>query len=125
MLITRSETRTPPAAWDSLVVTGRARAAIRRATREAAKAQYGQLGRQDLEKALDAMGIKPVAEEKFNIGDTDMTSQLLRAKAADADVILTYAIGPELAQIANGMGKLGWKLPLIGSWTLKAVSQGK
>jgi len=79
---------------------------------------YGQLGRADLVKALEAKGIKPVTEEKFNIGDTDMTSQLLRAKAANADVILTYGIGPELAQIANGMGKLGWKLPLIGSWTL-------
>jgi len=79
---------------------------------------YGQLGQKDLEAALAAMGIKPVAEEKFNIGDTDMTSQLLRAKAANADVILTYAIGPELAQIANGMGKLGWHLPMIGSWTL-------
>jgi branched-chain amino acid transport system substrate-binding protein len=79
---------------------------------------YGQLGREDLEKALAAKGVKPVAIEKFNVGDTDMTSQLLRAKAANADVILTYGIGPELAQIANGMGKLGWKLPLIGSWTL-------
>lgn len=79
---------------------------------------YGQLGREDLEKALAAKGIKPVTEEKFNIGDTDMTSQLLRAKSANADVILTYGIGPELAQIANGMGKLGWKLPMIGSWTL-------
>jgi branched-chain amino acid transport system substrate-binding protein len=79
---------------------------------------YGQLGREDLEKALAAKGVKPVTIEKFNIGDTDMTSQLLRAKAANADVILTYGIGPELAQIANGMGKLGWKLPMIGSWTL-------
>ncbi len=79
---------------------------------------YGQLGREDLVKALAAKGLKPVTEEKFNIGDTDMTSQLLRAKAAGADVILTYGIGPELAQIANGMGKLGWKLPMIGSWTL-------
>jgi branched-chain amino acid transport system substrate-binding protein len=43
---------------------------------------------------------------------------LLRAKQAGADVILTYGIGPELAQIANGMAKLGWKLPIIGSWTL-------
>jgi len=79
---------------------------------------YGQLGREDLEKALAAKGIKPVAEEKFNIGDTDMTAQLLRAKQANADVILTYGIGPELAQIANGMAKLGWKLPIVGSWTL-------
>ena len=79
---------------------------------------YGQLGREDLEKALAAKGIKPVAEEKFNIKDVDMTAQLLKAKQAGADVILTYGIGPELAQIANGMGKLGWKLPLVGSWTL-------
>ena len=83
---------------------------------------YGQLGRADLEAALAKKGIKPVAVEKFNIGDTDMTAQLLRAKEANADVVLTYGIGPELAQIANGMAKLGWKRPLIGSWTLSMAS---
>ncbi len=83
---------------------------------------YGQLGRADLVKALATMGVKPVAEEKFNIGDTDMTAQLLRAKEAGADVVLTYAIGPELAQIANGMAKLGWKVPMIGSWTLSMAN---
>ena len=47
-----------------------------------------------------------------------MTPQLLRAKSAGAEVILTYAVGPELAQIANGMAKLNWKVPMIGSHTL-------
>jgi branched-chain amino acid transport system substrate-binding protein len=83
---------------------------------------YGQLGREDLEKALKTYGVTPVATEKFNIGDVDMTSQLLKAKNAGADVVLTYAIGPELAQIANGMAKLGWKKPIIGSWTLSMAS---
>ncbi len=83
---------------------------------------YGQLGREDLERALAAKGVKAVAVEKFNIKDTDMTAQLLRAKEAGADVILTYGIGPELAQIANGQAKLGWKVPLIGSWTLSMSS---
>ena len=83
---------------------------------------YGQLGREDLEKALKTYGVTPVAVEKFNIGDVDMTSQLLKAKNAGADVVLTYAIGPELAQIANGMAKLGWKKPMIGSWTLSMAS---
>jgi branched-chain amino acid transport system substrate-binding protein len=83
---------------------------------------YGQLGREDLEKALKTYGVTPVAIEKFNIGDVDMTSQLLKAKNAGAEVILTYAIGPELAQIANGMAKLGWKKPMIGSWTLSMAS---
>src|SRR5450759_4166212 len=79
---------------------------------------YGQLGREDLEKALAAKNIKPVAVEKFNIKDVDMTAQLLKAKEAGAQAILTYGIGPELAQIANGMEKLGWKVPMMGSWTL-------
>lgn len=83
---------------------------------------YGMLGRGDLEKALAALGVKPVTEEKFNTGDTDMTAQVLKAKEAGADVILTYAIGPELAQIANSMAKLGWKVPMIGSWTLSMAS---
>ncbi|ALT76301.1 ABC transporter substrate-binding protein [Paucibacter sp. KCTC 42545] len=83
---------------------------------------YGQLGRADLEKALDLKGVKPVAVEKFNIKDVDMTAQLLKAKEAGAEAILTYAIGPELAQIANGMTKLGWKVPMIGSWTLSMAN---
>ncbi|MBI3481056.1 MAG: ABC transporter substrate-binding protein [Nitrosomonadales bacterium] len=83
---------------------------------------YGQLGREDLEKALAAKNIKPVAVEKFNVKDTDMTAQLLKAKEAGAQAVLTYAIGPELAQIANGMEKLGWKVPMIGSWTLSMAN---
>jgi branched-chain amino acid transport system substrate-binding protein len=79
---------------------------------------YGQLGREDLEKALAKKGITAVAVEKFNIKDVDMTAQLLKAKQAGAEVVLTYGIGPELAQIANGMAKLGWKVPIVGSWTL-------
>lgn len=83
---------------------------------------YGQLGREDLEKALTAKGVKPVAVEKFNIKDVDMTAQLLKAKSAGADAVLTYGIGPELAQIANGMTKLGWKVPIVGSWTLSMAN---
>jgi branched-chain amino acid transport system substrate-binding protein len=79
---------------------------------------YGQLGRADLVKALEAKGVKPVTEEKYNIGDVDMTAQLLKAKQAGAEVVLTYGIGPELAQIANGMEKLNWHVPIVGSWTL-------
>lgn len=83
---------------------------------------YGQLGRADLEAALKLKGITPVAVEKFNIKDVDMTAQLLKAKEAGAEAVLTYGIGPELAQIANGMTKLGWKVPIIGSWTLSMAN---
>jgi branched-chain amino acid transport system substrate-binding protein len=36
--------------------------------------------------------------------------------------VLTYGIGPELAHIANSMARLGWKVPIIGSWTLAMSS---
>ena len=83
---------------------------------------YGQLGREGLEAALKAKGVVAVAVEKFNIKDVDMTAQLLRAREAGAQVVLTYGIGPELAQIANGMVKIGWKVPLVGSWSLSMGS---
>jgi branched-chain amino acid transport system substrate-binding protein len=83
---------------------------------------YGQLGREDLEKALKVKGITAVAVEKYNIKDVDMTPQLLKAKEAGAQVVITYGIGPELAQIANGMVKLGWKVPIMGSWTLSMAN---
>jgi branched-chain amino acid transport system substrate-binding protein len=107
---------------DTIQSTMIAEEAIRRGFKKPAiladSTNYGQLGREDLEKVLAAKSVKPVAVEKYNIGDVDMTAQLLRAKQAGADVVLTYGIGPELAQIANGMQKLGWKVPIVGSWTL-------
>jgi branched-chain amino acid transport system substrate-binding protein len=83
---------------------------------------YGRLGRADLEKALAAHGLKPVAVERFNIGDIDMADLLARARAAGADVILTYGIGPELAHIAQSREGLSWTAPIIGSWTLSMES---
>ena len=82
----------------------------------------GQLGRADLLKALAAKGIQSVADEKFNVKDVDMTTQLLKAKDAGAEALLTYGIGPELAQIANGMAGLGWRVPMIGGVTLAMAS---
>jgi GTP diphosphokinase / guanosine-3',5'-bis(diphosphate) 3'-diphosphatase len=54
--IVRADGTTPPAAWESLVVTGKARAAIRRATRAAVRRQYAGLGRQILERAFQRAG---------------------------------------------------------------------
>ena len=79
---------------------------------------FGQAGRAKLEKNLEAMKVKPVYVGKFKIKDTDMTAQVQQAKAANADVILAYAVGPELAAISNSMERIGWPAPMIGAWTL-------
>jgi len=49
-IITSKAQTAPPAAWESLVLTGKARAAIRRATRAAVRYQYGGLGRRIVER---------------------------------------------------------------------------
>jgi branched-chain amino acid transport system substrate-binding protein len=78
---------------------------------------YGQNGCKKMTEALSAKGITPVSVGKFKLKDTDMTPQLQEARAKGAQAVLTYGIGPELAQIANGMNKLGWKVPMVASWT--------
>ncbi|HEV7338792.1 MAG TPA: bifunctional (p)ppGpp synthetase/guanosine-3',5'-bis(diphosphate) 3'-pyrophosphohydrolase [Bosea sp. (in: a-proteobacteria)] len=62
--ITRAEGQAPPAAWESLAVTGKARAAIRRATRAAVRRQYAGLGRQILERAFQRAE-RPFSDEKL------------------------------------------------------------
>ena len=81
---------------------------------------YGVSGRDDLLNQIKLQGnkLQVVATEKFNIGDKDMTAQLLKAKSAGAQAILIWGIGPELAAVSNDMDKIGLKIPLIGGWTL-------
>ena len=54
--IIRSGVQVPPAAWEEIVVTGKARAAIRRATRAAVRKQYSGLGYRILERAFNRAG---------------------------------------------------------------------
>ena len=86
VLIVRSESGAPPAAWERVVTTGRARAAIRRATREAAKAQYGDLGRQIVERAFAR------AQRKFS--EAKLKAALPRlARASVDDVLISVGRG--------------------------------
>lgn len=79
---------------------------------------YGRLGQQDLLKALQQYGLKAVSVNQFNNGELDMSVYLEQARAAGAQCVLTYTIGPELAQIANTLAQMEWRIPIIGSWTL-------
>ena len=54
--IVRSQAQTPPAAWESVVVTGKARSAIRRASREAVRQQFSELGRRMLTAHFEKLG---------------------------------------------------------------------
>ncbi|MEZ0278734.1 bifunctional (p)ppGpp synthetase/guanosine-3',5'-bis(diphosphate) 3'-pyrophosphohydrolase [Methyloceanibacter sp.] len=99
--IITSEAQLPPSAWQSLAVTGKARSAIRRATRVAVRAQYGKLGREILVRAFQRRG-KPFSEEAIAgaVGRLsqktadDVMAAVGRGELASADVV--RAAFPEL-----------------------------
>ncbi len=95
-----SEAQRPPVAWQSLAVTGKARSAIRRATRDAVRAQYGKLGREILDRAFHRRG-KTFSEESLGVAlgrlsqktAEDIMAAVGRGELASADVV--RAVFPE------------------------------
>ncbi|SFU73945.1 amino acid/amide ABC transporter substrate-binding protein, HAAT family [Polaromonas sp. YR568] len=79
---------------------------------------YGEAGLQDVEKALDAKKLKPVYVARFPLGVKDLGEELKAAKAAGANVVFSYTVGPENAVIARGRQALNWKVPQVGAWPL-------
>lgn len=76
--IIRSDAQTPPAAWESIAVTGKARSSIRRASRQAIRKQYSALGMRILERTFEEAG------EKFSADKlTEVVQRLARASAED------------------------------------------
>jgi branched-chain amino acid transport system substrate-binding protein len=82
------------------------------------KTGYGEAGLQDVLKALDAKQVKPVHIARFDVGVKDLSDEMKAAKAAGAEVIFSYTVGPENAVIAKSKQAIGWKVPQVGPWTL-------
>lgn len=79
---------------------------------------YGEAGLRDVEKALAVKNLKPVYVARFALGVKDLGEELKAAKAAGANVVFSYTVGPENAVIAHGRQALNWKVPQVGAWTL-------
>ena len=96
-IITSKAQAAPPAAWESIVVTGKARAAIRRATRVAIRAQYAGLGRRIVERLFERV--------KIEYSDEKLRGALPRlARASIDDVMAAVGRGEmKAADVARAM----------------------
>ena len=118
--IVRAEGQTPPAAWETLVVTGKARAAIRRATRDAVRSQYAGLGRQIVVRAFDRAA-KPFSDESLKVALPRLARQTIddvlaavgRGEMFSGDVV--KAVHPDFqddrkpkAGVVAAKGERGW-----------------
>lgn len=92
--IIRSAAQIPPSAWESIVVTGKARSAIRRATRAAVRKQYSGLGQRILERAFSRSGktfsreqLKPVLHRLARKEPDDVLAAVGRGELSSSDVL--------------------------------------
>ncbi len=92
--IIRSGVQVPPAAWEEIVVTGKARAAIRRATRMAIRKQYSGLGHRILERTFERAGkvfsrevLKPVLHRLGHKDVEDAVAAVGRGELSSLDVL--------------------------------------
>ncbi|MGB7100255.1 MAG: bifunctional (p)ppGpp synthetase/guanosine-3',5'-bis(diphosphate) 3'-pyrophosphohydrolase, partial [Xanthobacteraceae bacterium] len=85
-ILTSKAQTAPPAAWESIVATGKARAAIRRATRVAVRNQYSGLGRRIVERLCE--------RAKIAYSDEQLEGALPRlARASIEDVMSAVGRG--------------------------------
>jgi (p)ppGpp synthase/HD superfamily hydrolase len=101
--ILSSPNQVPQPAWENVVVTGKARSAIRRASREAIRLQYAGLGRHMLVRAFTRAGLKfddallPVALPRLAQHDLqDMLAAVGRGEVPPSNVI--KAVYPDHAE---------------------------
>jgi GTP pyrophosphokinase len=98
--IIRSAAQTPPAAWENIVVTGKARSAIRRASREAVRRQFAELGRRMLAVHFERIG-RVYSDESLKRGLPRLTQKTVEDVLAAvgrgelAAAVVARAVHPE------------------------------
>ena len=83
---------------------------------------YGQGGLKDLQDIAALQGLNVVANEKFGVNDTDMTSQLGKLKAAGVDTALVWAQGTPIGQLMRSMDKINYFPIVLTSWAADNLS---
>ena len=96
-VLTSKAQSAPPSAWESLAVTGKARAAIRRATRTAVRDQYAGLGRRIVDRLF--------ARAKIEYADDKLKGALPRlARVSIEDVMASVGRGElKASDVARAM----------------------
>jgi GTP diphosphokinase / guanosine-3',5'-bis(diphosphate) 3'-diphosphatase len=124
--ILTAKSQAPPAAWERIAVTGRARSAIRRAARDALRRQYSELGRRLLSSRFEKGGVE-YSDDKMkralprlaHKSVEDVLAAVGRSELAIDDVLRAVAPGAVDAGAAkqvyrprnrhdHGQGQEGW-----------------
>ncbi|MGY8660968.1 bifunctional (p)ppGpp synthetase/guanosine-3',5'-bis(diphosphate) 3'-pyrophosphohydrolase [Bradyrhizobium sp. UFLA05-109] len=114
-VLTSEAQSAPPSAWESLAVTGKARAAIRRATRTAVRDQYAGLGRRIVERLFE--------RAKIDYADDKLKGALPRlARSSIEDVMAAVGRGEiKASDVARAMYP-DYKEERVGRYAKKGLA---
>jgi branched-chain amino acid transport system substrate-binding protein len=77
--------------------------------------EYGRRGGDSVIDRMKQEKITPVAEEEFGAADTDFTSQLLKIRGTNPDVLIVYGYPSPSAIITRQARQLGLSAKILGS----------
>jgi len=79
---------------------------------------FGKGGRDVMMKALDAQGIKVIADVSTDPGQLDFSGAVLKVKQSGADALFVYTNEEESARALRELRKQGYDKPIVGETTL-------
>ncbi len=98
------------------------RRGLKRVALLADRTGYGDGGVKDLTAELEKRQLKPVYVGRFDLGTRNLTEQLQAARAAGAEALINYTVGPEQAAAVKSRAAMGWKVPYFAPWPLSFAS---
>lgn len=75
--------------------------------------EYGQGGAEGIIARLKEYGLEPVAKEEVNLGDMDFTTQILKVKEQNPEVVHLYCYAKEAAILVRQAKELGLNTQFI------------
>ena len=79
---------------------------------------FGKGGRDAFTKAIEAQGMKLVADISSDPGQLDFSGPVLKAKQANADALFVYSNEEESARCLRELRKQGYDKPIVGETVL-------
>lgn len=77
---------------------------------------YGKFGVEEVQKQAASFGVTVTATASFQVGDTNLEPQLNKMRDAKVDMVIIYALAPEVSQVLKSADKINYAPVFMGSW---------
>lgn len=79
---------------------------------------FGESGKIQLEKELLKNDIKLLGIERYKVGSKELETSAIKGRESNPDATIVWGLGFDQAALKIAMNRIGWRIPLYGSYTL-------